>query len=30
MTRAAVFLASEMSNFITGIYLPCDGGWLIL
>ena len=28
--KAAVFLASEMSNFITGIYLPCDGGWLIL
>ena len=28
--KAAVFLASEMSNFITGIYLPCDGGWLTL
>lgn len=28
--KAAVFLASEMSSFITGIYLPCDGGWLTL
>jgi NAD(P)-dependent dehydrogenase (short-subunit alcohol dehydrogenase family) len=28
--KAAVFLASEMSAFITGIYLPCDGGWLTL
>ncbi|MEC8644096.1 MAG: SDR family oxidoreductase [Pseudomonadota bacterium] len=28
--KAAVFLASEMSAFITGAYLPCDGGWLAL
>ena len=28
--KAAVFLASDMSAFITGIYLPCDGGWLAL
>lgn len=28
--KAAVFLASDMSSFITGIYLPCDGGWLTL
>ena len=27
---AAVFLASPMSRFVTGIYLPCDGGWLTL
>ena len=28
--KAAVFLASEMSAFVTGAYLPCDGGWLTL
>lgn len=28
--KAVVFLASEMSNFVTGIYLPVDGGWLTL
>ena len=28
--KAAVFLASDLSSFITGIYLPCDGGWLTL
>ncbi len=28
--KAAVFLASDMSAFVTGIYLPCDGGWLTL
>ncbi len=28
--KAAVFLASAMSDFVTGIYLPCDGGWLTL
>jgi len=28
--KAAVFLASSMSDFVTGAYLPCDGGWLIL
>jgi 2-deoxy-D-gluconate 3-dehydrogenase len=28
--KAAVFLASEMSAFVTGIYLPVDGGWLTL
>ena len=30
MIGAAVFLASEMSAFVTGAYLPCDGGWLAL
>lgn len=28
--KAAVFLASDMSSFVTGIYLPVDGGWLVL
>jgi NAD(P)-dependent dehydrogenase (short-subunit alcohol dehydrogenase family) len=28
--KAAVFLASAMSDFVTGIYLPVDGGWLVL
>ena len=28
--KAAVFLASEMSAFVTGAYLPCYGGWLAL
>lgn len=28
--KAAVFLASELSDFVTGIYLPVDGGWLTL
>lgn len=28
--KAAVFLASSMSDFVTGIYLPVDGGWLTL
>ncbi len=28
--KAAVFLASPMSDFVTGIYLPVDGGWLTL
>ena len=28
--KAAVFLASSMSSFVTGIYLPVDGGWLVL
>ena len=28
--KAAVFLASEKSAFVTGAYLPCDGGWLAL
>ena len=25
-----VFLASPLADFITGIYLPIDGGWLVL
>ena len=28
--KAAVFLASAMSDFVTGAYLPVDGGWLTL
>ena len=28
--KAAVFLASAMSDFVAGIYLPGDGGWLTL
>ena len=28
--KGAVFLASPMSDFVTGIYLPVDGGWLVL
>jgi len=28
--KAAVFLASAMADFVTGIYLPVDGGWLVL
>jgi NAD(P)-dependent dehydrogenase (short-subunit alcohol dehydrogenase family) len=28
--KAAVFLASGMADFVTGIYLPVDGGWLTL
>ena len=28
--KAAVFLASEMSSFVTGAYLNVDGGWLTL
>ncbi len=28
--KAAVFLAGPMSDFVTGIYLPVDGGWLVL
>jgi 3-oxoacyl-[acyl-carrier protein] reductase/meso-butanediol dehydrogenase/(S,S)-butanediol dehydrogenase/diacetyl reductase len=28
--KACVFLASPMADFITGIYLPVDGGWLCL
>jgi NAD(P)-dependent dehydrogenase (short-subunit alcohol dehydrogenase family) len=28
--KAVLFLASSMSDFVTGIYLPVDGGWLTL
>ncbi len=28
--KAVVFLASPMSDFVTGAYLPVDGGWLTL
>ena len=28
--KAVVFLASPMADFINGIYLPVDGGWLLL
>ncbi len=28
--KAVTFLASPMADFITGIYLPVDGGWLVL
>ncbi|MEM7100182.1 MAG: SDR family oxidoreductase [Pseudomonadota bacterium] len=28
--KVALFLASELSDFVTGAYVPCDGGWLTL
>lgn len=28
--RAALFLCSPMSDYVTGAYLPVDGGWLVL
>ena len=28
--KAVVFLASAMADFVTGAYLPVDGGWLTL
>ena len=30
VAKATLFLASPMSDFVTGIYLPVDGGWLVL
>ncbi|MCC6381289.1 MAG: SDR family oxidoreductase [Dehalococcoidia bacterium] len=27
--KACLFLASGMADFITGVYLPVDGGWLV-
>ncbi len=27
--KACLFIASPMADFITGIYLPVDGGWLV-
>ena len=28
--KVALFLASGLSDFVTGAYVPCDGGWLTL
>ncbi|MFT7654567.1 MAG: NAD(P)-dependent dehydrogenase (short-subunit alcohol dehydrogenase family) [Limisphaerales bacterium] len=28
--KVAVFLASSLADNVTGVYLPCDGGWLTL
>lgn len=28
--KVAVFLASDLSSFVTGAYIPADGGWLVL
>jgi 3-oxoacyl-[acyl-carrier protein] reductase len=28
MANVAVFLASDMASFVTGVALPVDGGWL--
>lgn len=30
VAKAALFLASELGDFISGAYLPVDGGWLTL